>query len=254
MRPLPLIVAAAIVVGLVLRWRTLPNLVRAAALVVVAGFVAYGVGLFDLPNVEHLLGDIGHRLGKWTYLLVGGLAFLETGAFIGFVAPGEVAVVAGGVVAGQGVISVVPLFLLVWACCMAGDNLSFWLGRKRGRGWLLHYGERLRITEERLQIVERFLDRRGAATIVVGRFVGFVRPLAPFIAGASEMSPLRFAAYDLVGAGAWSATFVALGYVFWNNFHTAATIASRGSLVIAAIVVVGAGVVIWRRRHNEASR
>ncbi len=49
-----------------------------------------------LPNFEHLLEDAGQALGKWTYLVVGLLAFLETGAFLGFIAPGETAVIVGG--------------------------------------------------------------------------------------------------------------------------------------------------------------
>ena len=54
------------------------------------------------PDVEGLLSDLSDTLGPWTYLLVGGLAFLETGAFVGLIAPGETAIVLGGVVAASG--------------------------------------------------------------------------------------------------------------------------------------------------------
>ena len=146
------------------------------------------------------------------------LAFLETGAFVGFVAPGETAVIVGGLVAGQGEISLLVLIAIVWACAVRGDLTSFVLGRRLGRGWLLRHGERLKITEERLQQVEGFFERRGGATILVGRFIGFVRPLAPFLAGAARMPLRRFLPYDVLGAGAWTATFATLGYVFWQSF------------------------------------
>ena len=78
-----------------------------------------GVGVIKLPNFEQLLEDAGQALGKWTYLVVGALAFLETGAFLGFIAPGETAVIVGGLVAGQGQISLLALIAIVWTCCLA---------------------------------------------------------------------------------------------------------------------------------------
>ena len=72
-----------------------------------------------LPNFEHLLEDAGQALGKWTYLAVGLLAFLETGAFLGFIAPGETAVIVGGLVAGQGQISLLALIAIVWVVLRA---------------------------------------------------------------------------------------------------------------------------------------
>src|SRR3712207_7614258 len=97
-----------------------------------AVLVAYGAGAFDLPNIEKELDEAGDTLGAWTYPIVGGLAFLETGAFIGLVAPGETAVIAGGVIAGQDNVEIFVLLPLVWLCCIGGDCVSFWLGRKLG--------------------------------------------------------------------------------------------------------------------------
>ena len=204
---------------LLARRRTLGRLTLAGgAIVTVAAAVLVGIGVIDLPNIEKLIEDAGTALGKWTYLLVGVLAFLETGAFVGLVAPGETAVLVGGLVAGQGQISLFVLIAIVWTCAVAGDLTSYTLGRRLGRAWLLAHGERLKITEDRLHQVERFFERAGGLTILVGRFIGLVRALAPFIAGTSRM-PLRvFLPYDILGAGAWAATFCVLGYVFWQSF------------------------------------
>ena len=68
---------------------------------------------------------------------MGALAFLETGAFVGLVAPGETTVIVGGVIAGQGEIDLLPLIGLVWACCVLGDTTSFFIGRRLGRGFIL---------------------------------------------------------------------------------------------------------------------
>ena len=76
------------------------------AVLAVAAFIAFQKFAPDI-NVEQLLEDLSAKLGDWTYLLVGALAFLETGAFIGLVFPGETAVILGGAVAGQGETSIV---------------------------------------------------------------------------------------------------------------------------------------------------
>jgi undecaprenyl-diphosphatase len=221
--------------------------------IVAAAATAVGVGLIHLPNLQKLIEDAGTALGSWTYLLVGLLAFRETGAFIGLVAPGETAVLVGGLVAGQGRISLILLIAIVWACAVAGDMTSFTIGRRLGRDWLLRHGERLKITEDKLETVEGFFERHGGATIVIGRFIGFVRPLAPFVAGASRFPLRRFLPYDVLGAGAWSATFCVLGYVFWRSFDKLTTYVSRGLFAFGTVVVVGAAIygLVRLRRDDE---
>src|SRR5207342_3691726 len=98
------------------RWRAgkLSGERKIISVVGIIGLGLYAAGAFSwLPQPEQVLEDISDALGKWTYLLVTVLAFLETGAFIGLIAPGEAAVVVGGVVAGQGVIDIRLLIGLV---------------------------------------------------------------------------------------------------------------------------------------------
>jgi undecaprenyl-diphosphatase len=166
-------------------------------------------------------------------------------------------VIFGGVVAGQGVIRIVPLIGLVWACAVAGDVTSYLIGRRLGREFLIRHGRRLKITRQRLEQVERFFDRYGGATILVGRFVGLVRALAPFIAGASRMPFGRFFPFDVVAAGVWSAFFCLLGYVFWQSFDQAVAIAKRGAVGLGAVLAgVVAGVALYRylRVHENRER
>ena len=121
----------------------------------------YGTGVVQLPNLEEL--DRGRRraLGTWTYLLVAVLAFLETGAFVGLIAPGETTIIFGGVVAGQGEISLLVLIAIVWACAVAGDRDLLLLGRRLGREFLERHGPRVRSPRSACDQVERFFDRHG---------------------------------------------------------------------------------------------
>ena len=125
--------AAAVLAGwLIARRHKQKRWVQIAELVVIAAAVLIGVGVIKLPNFEHVLLDVGKALGPWTYLAVGLLAFLETGAFLGFVAPGETAVIVGGLVAGQGQISLLALIAIVWVCCLLGDLTAYELGQAQG--------------------------------------------------------------------------------------------------------------------------
>ncbi len=219
--------------------------------IAVLGMAVYGAGLVELPNVKTVIADLGQALGPYTYAFVGLLAFLETGAFVGLIAPGETAMIVGGVIAGQGEIRLGPLILIVWAAAVAGDTTSFFLGRRLGRDFLLKHGPRVQITEERLIQVEKFLERRGGTTILLGRFVGVVRAVAPFVLGASRMSYKRFIPYDILGAGLWAATFTTLGYIFWQSFDRVAEYASRGAFALGTVIVIVVGTILLVRQLRD---
>jgi undecaprenyl-diphosphatase len=255
MKPLWIASALAIAAGLVLYRRFLSKawLAAGAVATVVVGLVGFGV--IPIPHLTTVIEDVGRMLGHWTYVFVGLLAYLETGAFIGLIAPGETAVLVGGVVAGQGEIDLFVLIAIVWAAASLGDLTSYVLGRRLGRGFLVKHGRRVKITEERLEHVERFFERRGGVTILVGRFIGLVRAVAPFIAGSSRM-PLRiFLPYDVLGAGLWAALFSTLGYLFWRSLDKLTTYVGRGLFAFATVVVVVvAGLFAWRLRRDHEAR
>ena len=165
----------------------------------------YASGLLSaLPDPKKVIEDIAEALGPWTYALVGVMAFLETGAFVGLIAPGETVVIVGGVVAGQGEIDLIPLIGLVWVCaCSATPRASSSAAGSAARSSSAT-GRRVKITPERLEQVESYFDRHGGKTILIGRFIGLVRALAPFIAGSSGMPYRRFLPYSIVGTGLWA--------------------------------------------------
>ena len=254
MKPVWLVAAVLLAVFLVWRRRKLEPTLLAGGAIAVVGMAVYGTGVVKLPNLEETLIRIGETLGSWTYLLVGALAFLETGAFIGLIAPGETAMLLGGLVAGQGQIDVVTLIGVVWACAVAGDLTSFFLGRRLGRPFLVRHGAKVQITEARLHHVEGFFDRHGGKAILIGRFVGLVRAIAPFLAGSSGMSLRRFVPYDVIGAGLWGTTFVLLGYIFWQSFASLVDYAKKGALALGTVIVLVVGLVWlvrWVRRPEN---
>jgi len=224
------------------------RILRGHPLLLAIGVLALAYALFgdELPTIdaEKLLDDLADRLGDWTYLVVSVLAFLETGAFVGLVFPGETAVIIAGAIAGQGETSVVITIALVWFSAWLGDTASFFIGQKLGRDFILKHGHRVRITKERFAQVEDYFSRHGGKTILVGRFLGLVRALAPFIAGSSGMRYRAFLPYSVLGTGLWAATFSLLGYFLANNIHLAEDIAGRGIFIFGAVVGVVVGVIV----------
>jgi undecaprenyl-diphosphatase len=213
--------------------------------------VAAGVGIYvafnQLVDIEKLLEDVANALGAWTYLLVGVFAFAETGAFVGLVVPGETVMLLGGAVAGQGATNIYLLIAIAWFFAFAGDSTSFFVGRRLGRGFLMRHGPRFGLGPERLERIEDYFDRHGGKTIFLGRFVGFVRAFAPFIAGSSGMGYRRFVPYSILGTGLWVSSALAIGYVFSRNIGTALDYAGKGAFALGTLIVLVVGAVALYR-------
>ncbi len=220
------------------------NAAPLVALTVIAAGLAIASGAVELPDLEGALTGLSDSLGTWTYALVATLAFLETAAFVGLVAPGETAIVLGGIVAATGGVDLALILPVAWVAAALGDLASFELGRRLGRGFLLRRGPAFGLSRERMERVEVFFDQHGPKAILIGRFVGIIRAVAPFLAGASGMRLRAFLPWSLLGTAAWAAIFTVIGYVFGHSFSTAADAITRGGLAVAAVV---AGIVVWRR-------
>jgi membrane protein DedA with SNARE-associated domain len=211
--------------------------------------VLTATGTVQLPDLEKALSDFSDTLGAWTYALVGGLAFLETGAFVGLVAPGETAIVLGGVVAAQGDISLPLVLLVAWLAAAAGDYASFLLGRRLGRRFLLARGPSVGVTTPRLVRVEQFYARHGAKAILIGRFIGLVRAVSPFLAGASGLRTRAFLPWSLLGTAVWASAYTLAGYAFHRSFASATHVLTYGALGLAVV----AAVVLAVRARRPAS-
>jgi len=204
--------------------------------------IAAGYYLFSkvVPHddLQGLLEDISNTLGGWTYGLVAAFAFLETGAFVGLVVPGETTMLLGGAVAGQGAIDIYVLMAIAWFSAWAGDTTSFFIGRRLGRGFVLNHGPKVGISHERFEKVEGYFEKHGGKTILIGRFISLVRALAPFVAGSSGMRYRAFVPYSVLGTGIWSISHILVGYFFSKSIDTAAKYAGRGVLLLGTLITL----------------
>jgi len=227
-------------------------LIALAAAATVAGFYAVSKAI-PHDALQNALEDAANALGGWTYLLAGLFAFAETGVFVGLVVPGETVLVVAGAIAGQGAIDVYILIAIAWFAAAAGDSTSFVIGRRLGRGFMLRHGGRFGLTEERFEQVEGHFARHGGKTVFFGRFIGFARPLAPFIAGSSGMRYRAFLPYSVLGAGILNSAVIMLGYAFSRSIDTAARYAGRGAFLLGTLIVVVVGLTMLVRHLRVAA-
>jgi membrane-associated protein len=181
-------------------------------------------------------------LGAWMYVVVAAFAFLETGGFVGLLVPGETAVVVGGVAAGRGEVDLVPLLALVGLAALCGDTAGFLLGRRLGDAFLEKHGARLGIRRQDAARVNHFFAHHGGRAVLIGRFIGLVRPLIPFVAGASGLRLRRILPFSAAGAFGWAATFTIVGYEFSDTFKSsgkeASLIAMGGAVLLVAVIAL----------------
>ena len=191
------------------------------------------------------------------YLIVWGLVFVGTALFVGIVIPfltGDSLLFAAGIIAGTASnhISIWILATGVGVAAFAGDQVGFWMGRRLGKPALERRGGAW--TRKAIARTERFYELFGWWSVVIGRYIPWVRVFIPPIAGISRMSYPKFATANLVGALAWGVSITLIGY-----FAASIPQVKVGAYIIAGVVIamsLVAGIRAWRldrRSHTEVS-
>src|SRR5215212_4839924 len=141
------------------------------------------------------------------YIMVALFLFVE-GA--GVPIPGETALVTAAALAGRGTLSLGGVMIAGLAGTVAGGHAGFWLGTHGGSGFVARYGPWFLLTPPRLEKTKLFFEKHGAKTVLLGRFVAFLRSFAGIFAGLSGMPIRTFAIYNAAGATIWIVTFSVL--------------------------------------------
>ncbi len=195
--------------------------------------------------------ELARLSGPLVYALVAALVFGETALFLGFVIPGETAVVIGGVLARSGRVSLPLLIAVVVVAAIAGPLVGYEVGRRMG-GRVV--GSRfLRRLSGTVDKATRTLNSRGAAAVLIGRFTAILRALMPALAGTARMPYRTFAVYNALGGLVWGVGYSLLGYLAGSAYEVIQRRVGSG-LAIAVAAVVVAAVAVWAVRRHRRSR
>ena len=180
--------------------------------------------------------------------VVAAMVFGEAAFFLGFVVPGETAVLLGGFLASTGKLSVVTLAIVVVVAAIVGDTVGYEVGRKLGPRMLRT--RMLSKHQRRVEGARRFLDGRGASAVFIGRFTAFLRAVTPGLAGLSRMRYPRFLAWNAAGGVVWGVGAVLAGYLAGSSYEKVAHYLGQGGAIVVGVLVV-AGFFVWRWRHKR---
>lgn len=184
-------------------------------------------------------------IGGLYYFIIGFLCFVDAVAFIGILYPGGFLVVFAGFLAANGKGDIITIAIVSALGSFAGDLLSYVIGARAGGAIMQRPWFKRR--ENLLQKGQLYFAAHGGKSVFVGRFVGFLRPFIPFIAGSARMSPIGFTLYALVSAVLWGITTPGLGYIFGASWQMVQVWSGRFSLLFLLLAVLFAlNALFWR--------
>ncbi len=184
-------------------------------------------------HLDKYLTTIIQNYGTWTYLILFAIIFCETGLVVLPFLPGDSLIFAAGALAALGALDIKWLIILMCLAAVAGDTVNYWIGYWVGPKIFQKENVKL-LNKKHLMEAHAFYEKYGGITIILARFMPFVRTFAPFVAGIGTMSYWRFMSYNVVGGILWINIFGWLGYYFGNMPY----IKKNFSLVILAIVII----------------
>jgi membrane protein DedA with SNARE-associated domain len=185
----------------------------------------------------NLLDHVLVLQGWLAYLIVGVLCFGEAAFMLGFVLPGETAVIIGGVLASRHHVALPIMIVVVAVCAIVGDTVGYEVGKYLGPRILT-----LKPMQKRAASIDRgreFLRRRGMIGVFLGRFTAFLRAMVPGLAGMSGMHYPRFLVANAAGGIIWGTTFTLLGYFIGTSIERVTGPVSLGLLALIALVLIG---------------
>lgn len=183
-------------------------------------------------HVDQYLNFLINTFGIWTYVILFGVIFAETGLVVTPFFPGDSLIFIAGAFAGAGTLNIVWLFVAFALGAIAGDTVNYWIGKSLGRK-IFHEKSKY-FKKEYLAEAERFYDKHGSVTIIIARFLPIVRTFAPFVAGIGKMKYRKFILYNIVGGLAWVSLFLFAGYFF----GTIPIVKNNLTIVIYGIILV----------------
>jgi membrane-associated protein len=199
------------------------------------------------------LFNIQNWLESGGLVLLGAIVFAESGLLVGFFLPGDSLLFISGFLsssAGSNVLPPLPLVALVtMVCAIAGDQVGYWFGRRVGPAIFDRPKSRV-FNPKNVEKAHAFLEKYGAKTIVLARFVPVVRTFAPIVAGVGKMNYRTFVLYNILGGIVWGGGVTTLGY-FLGEVDFVKENIEIASLAIVALST--APIAIEFIRHRRAA-
>lgn len=201
-------------------------------------------------HLDKHLEAIAASYGIWIYAILFAIIFIETGVVAMPFLPGDSLLFVAGAIAAIGGMSLPALMILLTIAAIAGDAANYSIGRWFGpKVW--SWENSRWFNKDAFNKTHDFYEKYGPITIVVGRFLPFIRTFTPFVAGVADMTYPKFAFYNIIGGILWVCGLTGLGFLVGNHPWVKANF----SLVALALIIVPTLPTIWvAAKHFIKSR
>ncbi|MFD6167051.1 DedA family protein [Oerskovia sp. NPDC060287] len=229
---------------------TLPD--TAAALSAVDGTQVVALGP-DWLDARTMISGFIERFGVYAVLGIVAVVFIETGLLFPFL-PGDSLLFTAGLLVAQDELnlSIWVVCAMIFAAAFLGDQLAYLIGNKIGPR--LFTPDARVLKTKYIDQAHDYFERFGGRTVILARFVPFLRTFAPVAAGMSGMRYRTFVAYNLVGAFVWGVGVTLLGYWLGNIQFVNDHIETILVLIVAVSVVPVVIEVLRARRESQRTR
>jgi membrane-associated protein len=197
--------------------------------------------LIDLfLHLDKNLAIVANEWGVWIYVLLFAIIFVETGFVVMPFLPGDSLLFVAGALCAVGGMDLYVLMALLTTAAILGDALNYLIGRFIGNK-VFSWEDSRWFNRKAFDQAHAFYEKYGPITIVLGRFMPFIRTFAPFVAGVAHMRYPIFAFYNIVGGILWVCSLTALGY--WIGEHP--WVKANFSLVALAMIIIPGLPALW---------
>lgn len=155
--------------------------------------------------------DLGTTIRAIGYLGVFAIVFTESGLLFGFFLPGDSLLFTAGFLASQNFFDIKILALGCFVAAVLGDNVGYYIGHRFGRR-LFHKEDSLFFHKDHLVRANEFYKKHGGKTIILARFMPFIRTFAPVVAGIGDMHYSTFLFYNIIGGFLWAIGLTTAGF------------------------------------------
>ena len=203
---------------------------------------------FILHVDKHLAAFVAHY-GPWVYALLFIIVFVETGVVVMPFLPGDSLLFVVGALAGAGLLSLPTACAVLLVAAILGDQCNYMIGRYFGPKVFQWENSRF-FNRRAFDKAHAFYERYGGVTVILARFMPFIRTFVPFVAGVAEMNRAKFTFFNVTGALIWVLGLCTAGYLFGNLPWVQANL----SKIVWALILVPGLIAIyggWRAGRSE---
>ena len=201
-------------------------------------------------HVDKHLFDFVQAYGAWVYALLFLIIFVETGVVVMPFLPGDSLLFVVGALCGAGMMNFPLTVALLTAAAILGNQSNYAIGRFFGPRVFQWENSRW-FNKRAFDQAHAFYERYGGVTIVLARFMPFLRTFAPFVAGVAQMTRSKFTFYDVTGGMLWVGSITTAGYLFGNLPWVKENLDKIiwGAILIPGLIVIFGA---WRARRKAA--